>query len=149
MEVLLVPLLQLSVPIALLVIGGLIGRQRERAHLAELTQREQQFAHIVVTDLAAPPPGMPPAQGARMVSGNVVVASDYFKRFSASLRNLVGGEVRALTPLLERGRREARLRMLEEARAAGGNVVLNVRFETSTISLGASEIICYGTAIRL
>ena len=82
------------------------------------------------------------------VSGSVVIATDYYKRLAASLRNLVGGEVKALSPVLDRGRREARLRMVEEAMAAGATMVVNVRFETSTITLGASEIICYGTALR-
>lgn len=141
-------LLPLLLPLALLVIGGLVGASRERAHLADLDQREQALAHVVVTDLRGLPAGQVPAEGGLLVSGNVVVATDYFKRFAAGLRNLVGGEVGSLSPVLARGRREARLRMVQEALAAGATVVVNVRFETSTIAIGASEVICYGTALR-
>ncbi|WP_205712165.1 YbjQ family protein [Euzebya rosea] len=148
MEAFFIPLLQLGVPIALLVIGGLVGQQRERAHLADLTEREQRTAHVPVTDLSRPPVGTTVQSGAMFVTGSVVIATDYYKRLAASLRSLVGGEVRALSPVLDRGRREARLRMVEEAIAAGASMVVNVRFETSTITLGASEVICYGTAIR-
>jgi len=147
-EAFFIPLLQLGVPIALLVVGGLVGQQRERAHLADLTEREQRTVHVPVTDLNRPPVGTSIQPGAMFVSGSVVIATDYYKRLAASLRNLVGGEVKALSPVLDRGRREARLRMVEEAMAAGATMVVNVRFETSTITLGASEIICYGTALR-
>ena len=142
------PLTPYLFTLVLLVVGGLVGRARERRHLSELDEREAALAHILVVDLRTPPSGRRIADGAAMVSGNVVVGTDYFKQFAAGLRNLVGGEVRSLNPVLERARREARLRMVEEATRVGATMVVNVRFETSTISLNASEVICYGTALR-
>ena len=89
-----------------------------------------------------------------MFVGSVVVANDYFKTFAASLRNLVGGRMVVYESLVDRGRREALLRMKEDAIAWGASQVVNVRFETSNIAgqsqQGASavEIMAYGTGIR-
>ena len=86
--------------------------------------------------------------------GSVVVANDYFKTLSAALRNLVGGRVVVHESLVDRGRREALLRMKEEAIGWGASQIVNVRFETSNIGgqggggLAAVEIMAYGTAIR-
>ena len=97
---------------------------------------------------------LPHAHEAQMFVGSVVVANDYFKSFSASLRNLVGGRMLVYESLVDRGRREALLRMKEEAIAWGASQVVNVRFETSNIAgqsqQGASavEIMAYGTGIR-
>ena len=86
----------------------------------------------------------------------VVIASDYFKTFAASLRKLVGGELRTYESLMERARREALLRMLESARRLGANCVLNVRFSTSNIGTARRrqaaamvEVYAYGTALHL
>ncbi len=87
--------------------------------------------------------------------GATVVASDYLKTFVANLKNLFGGELKSFASLMDRSRREARLRMVEEARRQGAIGVINVRFETSQIGAatsqskgsGMSEVICYGTAI--
>ena len=84
-----------------------------------------------------------------------MVSADYFKMFASSLRNLVGGRVVVYESVLDRGRREAILRMKEQAIAWGATQVFNVRLETSTISqpnggrgLTAIEIVAYGTGIR-
>jgi uncharacterized protein YbjQ (UPF0145 family) len=89
------------------------------------------------------------------VTGSVVVSTDYFKSLCASLRNLVGGRVRSFETLLERGRREALLRLLDQAHAFGAHSVINVRFETMTIArfqggrgLTGVEVLAYGTALR-
>lgn len=141
-------ILQALVPIGLLIVGGLVGSLAEKRHLADLARREQEVLHLLVTDVRRLPPGMTVSAGGTLVSGQVVVASDYLKRFVARLINLVGGEIGAFQILLDRGRREARLRMLDEARAAGADLVVNVRYTTTTIALGASEILCYGTGLH-
>lgn len=140
-------LLVVVLPLVLLLVGGGVGALRERRHLADLDRREREAAGFVVTDLRHVPAGMT-AHNARLVVGEVVVASDYLKSFSASLRALVGGEVRAFRNVMGRGRREARLRMLDQAGAHGADLVINVRFATSMIVGGSAEILCYGTAMR-
>ena len=77
---------------------------------------------------------------------------DYFKRFIAGLRNLIGGRVTSYESLLDRARREAILRMKQEAKDLGANLIFNVKFETASISkgrnnqIGAVEVYAYGTA---
>lgn len=85
------------------------------------------------------------------VIGEAVIGSDYLKTALASLRAIVGGEIRSFQKLLERGRREAIVRMLREADARGATSVINVRVERAEMGsaqLPAAEIIATGTAIR-
>ena len=88
-----------------------------------------------------------------LVAGNVVVSIDYFKQVAAGLRSLIGGRVSAYETLLERARREAILRMKEDAINKGADAVFNVKLETSSITkgrrqqIGCVEIYAYGTAI--
>jgi uncharacterized protein YbjQ (UPF0145 family) len=65
----------------------------------------------------------------------------------ASLKNIVGGELKAYTELLQESRAQATERMVEQAKARGANAVINVRFTTSSVAQGASEILAYGTAV--
>lgn len=141
-------LIGLAITLGLIVLGFFVGRVLEGRHLAELDQREAAAASVVVIDVKTLPPGME-AAGGTLVMGEVVIASDYFKTFAASLRNIVGGEVKSYQTMLSRARREARLRMVEQARELGSNLVVNVRFEWSAVGpqLPSAEIFCYGTAI--
>jgi uncharacterized protein YbjQ (UPF0145 family) len=89
-------------------------------------------------------------QRAFLVHGTVVVSADYFKTFVAGLRNLFGGRLRTYETLMERARREALLRLKEQARQRGAKMIICVRFETTTISRGwaaAMEVLAYGTAL--
>lgn len=147
-------ILSLAIPLCLLVLGLLIGSSIERRHFRELDRREQEFAYLLQSDLKTIPPNWN-VTGAVLVDGSAVIASDYFKSFAASLRNLFGGRVRSLETLMERARREAVLRMLEEARAHQAQAVWNIRLETSMIQgqgknvVSGVEIIAYGTALRI
>ena len=67
----------------------------------------------------------------------------------AGLKNIVGGELRGYTELLQDSRSEATERMIEQAKSMGANAVVNVRFATSSISQGAAELFAYGTAVRV
>jgi uncharacterized protein YbjQ (UPF0145 family) len=69
------------------------------------------------------------------------------KDIFAGLKNIVGGELKAYTELLNESRAEATERMLAQARAVGANAVVNVRFATSNIASGAAEVMAYGTAV--
>jgi uncharacterized protein YbjQ (UPF0145 family) len=84
-----------------------------------------------------------------VVSGSTVRAKHFGKDFLAGLKNLVGGELKAYTELLNEARQEAMSRMVEEARGLGANAVVNVRFATSSVAQGAAEIFAYGTAVRV
>jgi uncharacterized protein YbjQ (UPF0145 family) len=67
----------------------------------------------------------------------------------AGLKNIVGGELRGYTELLNDAREEATSRMTAQAAQLGANAVINVRYSTSSISAGASELYCYGTAVTV
>ena len=110
-------LLSLAITAGFILLGYLVGRAREAKHLADLDRREAAAAGVTVVDVKRIPPGFA-AGGGRLVMGEVVIATDYFKSFMAMLRNIVGGEVKTYQTLLSRARREARLRMIEEAQAA-------------------------------
>lgn len=136
-----------------LALGYGVGRYRERRHFASLAAREAQFTDMAVTNLkrVTSPDSV---DQATLVCGDAVIATDYFKSFAAKLRGIIGGEMRAYETLMERARREAKLRMLEQARAAGAAEVWNVRYETSNIrSAGrrraavSVEVFAFGTAV--
>jgi uncharacterized protein YbjQ (UPF0145 family) len=84
-----------------------------------------------------------------LVQGSTVRAKHVGKDLFASLKNIVGGELKAYTELLQESRDEALARMVKQAQAVGANAVLNVRFATSSITQGAAELFAYGTAVVL
>lgn len=146
-------LIELILRVVGIVVGFFAGGFNERRHLRSLEERERQLASIRVCNLKRV---TDPDQVVRaeMVLGQVAIATDYFKTFATSLRNLVGGEMGSAQSLLLRARREALLRMLEEAQGLGAVEVWNVRFGFSSISMmrgsqGAMqvELIAYGTAV--
>lgn len=84
-----------------------------------------------------------------LVQGNTVRAKHVGRDIAAGLKNLFGGELAGYTELLVESRREAMERMIAQAEQLGANGVLNVRFATSSITAGAAELYCYGTAAVL
>ena len=84
-----------------------------------------------------------------MVTGSTVRAKHVGKDILASLKNLVGGELKSCTDLLNEARQEAMQRMFQEAESIGANAVVNVRFSTSSVAQGAAELFAYGTAVRV
>ena len=148
------PVFQIATFVIPLALGYAIGRWREGSHLRSLARRETEYRDIAVTNLKAVtnPQGV---KRAMLVSGEAVIATDYFKSFAATLRNLIGGELRAYETLMDRARREATLRMLAEAREAGAREVWNIRLETSNIRSSGHrrrqavsvEVFAFGTAV--
>jgi len=84
-----------------------------------------------------------------VVSGSTVRAKHFGRDFMAGLKNIVGGELKGYTELLQEARKEALSRMEEQAVSVGANAIVNVRFSTSSISQGAAELFAYGTAVRV
>ena len=84
-----------------------------------------------------------------LVSGSTVRAKHVGKDILASLKNLVGGELKSYTDLLNEARQEAIQRMLQEAESVGANAIVNIRFSTSSVTQGAAELFAYGTAVRV
>jgi uncharacterized protein YbjQ (UPF0145 family) len=94
-------------------------------------------------------PGREIAQVFGLVRGSTVRAKHLGTDIVASLRNLVGGEVKEYASLLAGSREQALDRMIEEARGLGANAVVGMRMQTSMIQQGSSEVLVYGTAVRL
>ena len=84
-----------------------------------------------------------------VVTGNTVRAKHLGRDIMAGLKNIVGGELKGYTELLQDSRKEATERMIQQAASMGANAVVNVRFATSSISQGAAELFAYGTAVRV
>lgn len=84
-----------------------------------------------------------------IVTGNTVRAKHVGRDIMAGLKNIVGGELKGYTELLQDSRKEATDRMIEQAESMGANAVVNVRFATSSISQGAAELFAYGTAVKV
>ncbi|MCU4718908.1 YbjQ family protein [Halapricum hydrolyticum] len=81
--------------------------------------------------------------------GNTVKARNLGRDITQGFRNIAGGELKAYSTLLSQARDDAIARMEADAVEMGGDAVVNVRMETSEITKGASEVIAYGTAVRL
>jgi len=84
-----------------------------------------------------------------LVQGSSVRAKHVGRDIMAGLKNVFGGELKGYTELLQESRKEAMERMELQAKAAGANAILNVRFSTSSVAVGAAELFAYGTAVIL
>ncbi|MCU0961092.1 MAG: YbjQ family protein [Pirellulaceae bacterium] len=124
--------------LVLLALGYFAGGYHERQHIASLEAREAALRHMVVTQLRSYPGWVPGDAPPRLIVAEAVIGSDFLKTFLASLRYLIGGEVRSFRSLLDRARREATLRVLEEAHAAGYNAICNLRLDSADIGGNAA-----------
>lgn len=81
--------------------------------------------------------------------GSTVRARNVGRDIFAGLKSIVGGEIEEYTKLQSQAREQAMYRMIDDAEALGADAIVNVRFTTAMIMQGASEILAYGTAVRL
>ena len=81
--------------------------------------------------------------------GSTVRARNIGRDIFAGLKNLVGGEISEYTQLLADAREQAMQRMIDDAQRMGADAIVNIRFTTSQVMQGCSEILAYGTAVRL
>ncbi len=84
-----------------------------------------------------------------IVQGSTVRARNIGRDIGAGIRNIIGGEVKAYTEMTQQARQEAYNRMVNEAIDMGADAVIGVRFTTSMVMAGASEMLAYGTAVKL
>ncbi len=139
--------------LVLLSLGYFFGTYLEKKHYKSILKREKELKSILLFDTKLIPPELQ-ASGGQMVVGHVVVSIDYFKRFVAGLRKLLGGRLKTYESLLDRARREAVLRMKAHAQESDANMIFNIKFETASISKGARdtigsvEVYVYGSAVK-
>ncbi len=151
MELIISLIFNIGIPLLIIVVALITGSMLEKRHYRSIDERERKYRQLPLLNGKRYPTDRPVAE-ARFVSGSVVVSYDHFKRFLAGLRMIFGGEVKSYVSLLDRGRREAILRMKEKC--SNADLIVNLRVETSSISkghkkrrLGAVEVFAYGTAL--
>jgi uncharacterized protein YbjQ (UPF0145 family) len=142
----------ISLALAVLAGGFVIGRSIEKRHYRSIRLREEFFMAQPAVTFATLPDDRP-VERIELARGSVVLTYDVFKTFMSGFRAVVGGEMRSLSPVLDRARREAILRMKQSCPEA--DLYLNCRLATSTLSgpetrsnLGAVEVMAYATAIH-
>ena len=156
MEDLVVLIVNILMFVGPLVVTYFIGTHLERRHFQEIRAREDKYRQYPVMTFETVPQGWQVASS-QLVQGSIVISVDYFKRFLAALRMFFGGRIRSYEPLLDRARREALLRMTEQAISQGFDAVVNVRLETSRLAssrrdgkgTAGVEMVAFGTGIKL
>ena len=83
-----------------------------------------------------------------MVRGATVFSKNIGSDIAAGFKNLVGGELKGYTDMLNKSREIAIQRMSENAQEMGADAIVDVRFASSTITSGAAEVMAYGTAVK-
>ena len=138
----------------LITIGFTVGSWQEKKHFQSIQEREKALQAILVIPSRTPPDFRQRPYRTEFVCGSVVVAMDYFKMVAGQLVSIFGGRIKHYETLVERARREAVLRMKEEADGKRAQMVFNVKFATASIAKtqkgqpgGSVEVIAYGTAI--
>jgi uncharacterized protein YbjQ (UPF0145 family) len=149
-------ILDIGLPLLVLIIAYAAGSILERRHFENIRTREEALHGFPVVSFDTLPPDWN-AGSSDLVTGSVVISLDYFRRIIAGLRGIIGGRIKTYEPLLDRARREALLRMTEEAKRRGFHAVINVRLDTSRLANAAGngrgtagvEMLATGTAITL
>ena len=148
-------LVQIGLPLLLLIFTYFTGGAISRRHYASIRERELRWRSLPAITFKTVPQTWQ-VYGSSLVTGSVVISIDYFKRFLASLRMLFGGRVKSYESLVDRARREALLRLKEQAVEQGFHAIVNVRLETSRIANGRGgqrtagvEVLAFGTGVKL
>ncbi len=144
-------LLKFGVFLLLVLVGFFRGRANERRHGVELEREEARLATVLTFATKYPAAAAQPMDPV-LVTGAAVMGTDFFRILLANLRKVVGGHYVAYERLIERGRRQALLRLKQSADAHGARMVFNVRYTTTRISnprMGEAlqvEVLATGTA---
>lgn len=141
--------------IGMLVVFYLIGTHVENNHYRSIVSREEASINLPVINLPRIPDMEDQFEETWLVTGSAVISLDYFKRIAAAVINIFGGRIGVFETLVDRARREAILRMKENA--DGCDMILNLKLETSSIGRSSSdgkgtacvEVLAYGTAAKL
>lgn len=94
-------------------------------------------------------PGKEISENLGVVAGNIVQSKHAGRDIMAGLKSIVGGEIAGYTEMLADARDKAIERMVSEAEKREADAIVNIRFTTSAIMTNASEMLAYGTAVKL
>ena len=106
------------------------------------------MAEIIVTT-AFDVPGKKISKVLGIVRGNTIRSRNLGVDILAWLRSLAGGEITNFTKLISHSRDEAFNRMINEANGIGADAIIGMNFASSTVMAGSSEVLAYGTAVKL
>ena len=136
---------KIGLTLVLFFIGWGFGRFIEQKHLKELAEKEQRLLHIRIDTNKFQ---TSEAQG-QLISSNVVISHDYFKYIIAQIQNFLGGNLTTYESVVERARREAIVRLKQEAEKVGAKHIMGLRLSTTELGMqgGMVEVFAYGTAI--
>lgn len=130
-----------------IAVGLLFGIANEKSHLRSLAEREATCQQFALCDHDAFPDQDPQQLDTQHFTSEVAIASDGFKNFCGHWRNILGGNIDSYQTMVDRGQREARLRLIQQAQQAGFNAICNVRFNHCDI--GGSAINARGGLIMV
>ncbi|MCQ2069942.1 MAG: YbjQ family protein [archaeon] len=83
-----------------------------------------------------------------LVQGNTIETKNIGRDFTQGLRSIAGGELKAYVDMVNKARKVATDRMIAEAEGLGADAIVGIRYSSSTVTVGASEILAYGTAVQ-
>ncbi len=136
---------KIGIFVILFVIGWFFGRNTEQRHFKTLAENEQQLTHIKIDTNKFETSEL---QG-QLIYSNVVISHDYFKYILASIHNFFGGRLSSYESVVERARREAIVRLKQQAKTLGATEIMGLRLSTTSLGMqgGMVEVFAYGTAI--
>jgi len=111
--------------------------------------RRNNMAKEIIVTTGNEIPGRQVKQVLGVVRGSTVRARNVGRDIAAGLKNIVGGEIKTYTQMADNARDEAFNRMVNNAVELGADAVIGMRFSTSMILAGASEMVAFGTAVKL
>lgn len=137
---------KIVITLILFCIGWGFGRYIERKHLTELEQKERRLAHIHIDTHKF----QSSEKEGQLISSNVVISHDYFKYIIAQIQNFFGGRLTTYESVVERARREAIVRLKQQAENVGAKQIMGLRLSTTELGMqgGMVEVFAYGTAIQ-
>jgi len=132
----------------LIFLGFFAGSLNEKIHYRKIAEEEMKGRCLPLVSFQKEILYGKRVEEAKLLSGSVVVSLDYFKRILAGINNIFGGRVSAYETLLDRGRREAVIRLKRDA--AGFDAVINLRIDTAILGgkVGCIEVLAHGTAVK-
>ncbi|MCX5466566.1 YbjQ family protein [Acinetobacter nematophilus] len=135
---------KIGLTLALFFIGWGFGRFIEQKHLKELVEKEQRLAHIRIDTNKF----QTSERYGQLISSNVVISHDYFKYIIAQIQNFFGGRLTTYETVVDRARREAIVRLKQEAENIGSTHIMGLRLSTTELGMqgGMVEVFAYGTA---
>ena len=122
--------------------------EEQEIKIEEQQENVEPKVDMVVTT-ATEVPGKKVAQTLGIVKGNTVRARNIGRDIGAGFKSIVGGEIKTYTDMIANARDEAYNRMVNQAIDLGADAIIGTRFMTSMIMQGASEMLAYGTAVKL